>query len=250
MEEEGFYITLPCNASRVVYPENSISNYRTRLSRTINLKGLWEVALVQFDYPSSWYAFYQEDAAFIINCDQSLLKSEEEHYNAKEDINIHIDHNVKTIPVLRNTLKEGYYEDVPFLLREINASLPPRVYLGYDHIKNKVFLKAPQNVSLTFYGQLAIILGLKPGVSIETAKSLRENREDRGVTVVYAPFQADIRAGFYTCFVYTDIIEYQSVGDAYVPLLSTVHLDCEPNKSISVRYDKPHYVRVNKSSFH
>lgn len=36
---------------------------------------------------------------------------------------------------------------------------------------------------------------------------------------MYAPHQCDINGGFYTMYVYTDIIQYQTVGDSYVPLL-------------------------------
>lgn len=49
-------------------------------------------------------------------------------------------------------------------------------------------------------------------------------------------------------YIYTDIIEYQSVGDHHVPLLRCVHIDGENNMNVSIRYDRPHYVSVNKSS--
>jgi len=75
MAEEGFYVTLPCNASMNIYPDNKISNYRTRLARSINLKGLWEVALVEFEYPLTWYTFNEDDSVFIIVCDQRLLQN-------------------------------------------------------------------------------------------------------------------------------------------------------------------------------
>ncbi len=50
-------------------------------------------------------------------------------------------------------------------------------------------------------------------------------------------------------YIYTDIIEYQSVGDSYVPLLRTVHVEGASNDFVSVRFDKPHYAPVNKSNF-
>ncbi len=62
-----------------------------------------------------------------------------------------------------------------------------------------------------------------------------------------APHQADINGGFYTMYVYTDIIEYQSVGDSYVLLLRCVHIKKGDNDTVSVRYDKPHYASDNKS---
>ncbi len=49
--------------------------------------------------------------------------------------------NLKNISKVCNALKPGYYEDVLFLVREINTNLPPRVTIGYDHVKNRTFLK-------------------------------------------------------------------------------------------------------------
>lgn len=252
MSEAGFYVTLPCNASLYVYPDNTISSYRTMLSRTLNLKGEWEVGLIEFVYPISWYTFPEEDAAYIVTDGRNRLEDFEEqghgHHAVGEGIKISIDNDGQSISKLCNRLKTGYYEDIVFLIREINTTLPPGTTLGYDHVKNKVFLKAPPKISLTFFGRLAIILGLKPGAAIESAKKHDENYIGGVTPVTYAPHQADINGGFYTLYIYTDIIEYQSVGDSYVPLLRCVHIDGENNKIVSVRYDKPHYVPVNKAS--
>lgn len=252
MSEGGFYLTLPCNASLAVYPENTISSYRTMLARTINLKGQWEVGLIEFEYPISWYTFPEEDAAYIVTSGQNTSEDDEEQVSERhavgDGIKIQISNGSRPISKLCNTLRTGYYEDVLFLIREINATLPPRMTLGYDHVKNRVFLKAPPKTSLTFYGKLAVILGLKPGVAIESAEQVNEDYSDRVASVAYAPHQADINAGFYSLYIYTDIIEYQSVGDAYVPLLRCVHIDGENNKIVSVRYDKAHYVPINKTS--
>ncbi len=57
MDDRGFYVTLACNASLSVYPENRISSYTTRLAKTINLKGEWQVGLAEIEYPRSWYSF-------------------------------------------------------------------------------------------------------------------------------------------------------------------------------------------------
>lgn len=131
MSEGGFYITLPCNASMDVYPDNRISNYKTRLARSMNLKGQWEVGLIEFYYPISWYTFNEEDAAFIINTDPNILGYDERHYKEDSDVIIYIkEKNLQNVSKVCNTLKPGYYEDVLFLVREINANLPSKVTLG------------------------------------------------------------------------------------------------------------------------
>jgi hypothetical protein len=48
-------------------------------------------------------------------------------------------------------------------------------------------------------------------------------------------------------FVYCDIIDYQYVGDAYVPLLRNVVVENSFPKTAIAHYDNPHYVNINKS---
>lgn len=244
MAEGGFYVTLPCNASLATFPGNKISNYTTSLARTMNLKGEWEVGLIEFEYPTSWYTFNEEDAIFILD---NGIKHITDHPAAGKEIEIFINGDQKTSNVLYR-IKSGYYDDIVFLIREINANLPSGVSFGFDHVKNKVFLKGPPKTSLKFFGKLAIILGLKPGIAIETIPPTHDSHGIGHTSVMYAPHQADINGGFYTMYIYTDIIEYQSVGDYHVPLLRCVHIDGENNKIINIRYDRPHYVPVNKSS--
>ena len=53
--------------------------------------------------------------------------------------------------------------------------------------------------------------------------------------------------GFFTLFVYTDIIEHQVVGDHFVPLLRCVHISGEDKDVVTTNYNKVHYIRVSKS---
>ncbi len=88
---------LPCNASMNIYPDIRISNYKTRLARNINLKGPWEVGLIEFQYPNTWYTFYDEDATFIINTDPTILGYDEKYPKEVEGVIIYIkEKNLKT----------------------------------------------------------------------------------------------------------------------------------------------------------
>ena len=46
-DEQGFYITLPSESSRDVFPENNPSEYTVRLPRWIQLKGEWEIGTME-----------------------------------------------------------------------------------------------------------------------------------------------------------------------------------------------------------
>ena len=53
--ETEFYVTLPSNSSMEYFPDNKTSNFVTKLSRTLQLDGEWEVGLAEIDYPHTWY---------------------------------------------------------------------------------------------------------------------------------------------------------------------------------------------------
>ena len=48
--ESEFYVTLPSNSSMQYFPDSKTSNFVTKLSRTLQLDGEWEI-----DYPHAWY---------------------------------------------------------------------------------------------------------------------------------------------------------------------------------------------------
>ena len=47
---EGFYITLPNDSSTELFPENTPSEYTTKLPRWIHLNGEWEIGLHSIAY--------------------------------------------------------------------------------------------------------------------------------------------------------------------------------------------------------
>ena len=70
-----------------------------------------------------------------------------------------------------------------------------------------------------------------------------------GVPLRYhASHHVDMHAGFVSMFVYTDIIDYQAVGDSFVPLLRCVHISGHNNDVVTIIYDKPHYLTVSKAT--
>lgn len=54
MESEGFYVTLPSNASKE-FKDNTSSCYTMDLAKSIELTGEWIVGLCEFIYPHTWY---------------------------------------------------------------------------------------------------------------------------------------------------------------------------------------------------
>ena len=58
--ESEFYVTLPSNSSMQYFPDNKTSNFVTKLPRTLQLDGEWEVGLDEIVYPHIWYNIFEE----------------------------------------------------------------------------------------------------------------------------------------------------------------------------------------------
>ena len=240
MDDQGFYVTLPCNASSAVYPGNRISAYTTRIAKAIELKGQWEVGLAEIEYPRSWYNFNDEDGYFNLHTAPGPAN------NAAPTDSRPFKKDLSGFFVSRKLqISGGYYADIRAIIRSINRVLAPSAVLDHDELKNKVFLVARPNISVSFQGKLATILGMIPDDNLGRS-NYHEAADFTTSITTYAPHQSDINGGFYTLYVYTDIIQYQLVGDSYVPLLRCVHISGKSNDAVIASYDSPHYVSINK----
>lgn len=218
MEENGFFVTLPSNSSADVYPNNKISCYVTKLAKPIELEGPWEVALSEVQYPHTWYMLKDKEMGlFFID------------YTNNED--------EKKISTHAGHVGQNYYNTMEQLVKDINKYiknvLALDVKLEYNLLSSKIRMVTNKNYTFRTYGNLARILGL--------------GNNNLTCAEPEACYPADIHAGFYNMFVYTDIIQYQRVGDSFVPLLRCVHISGKQHEIVSITYDHPHYVPVNKS---
>ena len=60
-----FYITLPSDGSKGIFPSNVSANFKTRLATPISLVGEWDVALYEIHYKRLWNAINPIDAEII-----------------------------------------------------------------------------------------------------------------------------------------------------------------------------------------
>lgn len=220
-KKNGFYVTLPSNASAHVYPNNKIWHFRTKLARPIVLNEPYEVGLIEIQYPRVWASFPDTDATVFINDSKSG--------------------NVVTF-----TLSVGFYDSVTRILKEFNnrcmlSPVTSSINLQYNNITNRIHITGAGGTSLAFKGRLALILGFNPG---EVFTIPRESVYKKQVT---APHPADIYGGSYNIFIYSDIVDYQLVGDSHVPLLRCINVADESRVMPTLTYDKPHYTSLSKS---
>lgn len=210
MAASQFYATLPSTSSTRYFPNNKLSSYTTRLHTPLRLTGDWEVALVEVSYPRTWY-----------NVSGNTCKI---FYKGRRDT-----------AMQTTMIPPGYYDNVEDILHEVRSVIPEDVKRGITmYVKTqsrKCVITCSNGSQIQFNETLARMLGFE-----ESEKIFKDS---------YGTFPVDVHRGFYTFYVYSDIVSSQYVGDTLAPLLRTVEVDHTAVGGMVCRtYNSPHYVPV------
>ncbi|GBO09387.1 hypothetical protein AVEN_233331-1 [Araneus ventricosus] len=65
-------------------------------------------------------------------------------------------------------------------------------------------------------------------------------------TVVKSPLEPDLCAHYRVLFLYTEIVESQTVGDVFAPLLRIVNVTGSDGEMVYVQYDGPYYIPLSR----
>ena len=201
---DSFYVTLPSNSSMDTHPNNTLSHFFVNLPTPLSFEGDWEVALAEVTYPHRWLNVMEGN---LLAC-------------SAEDENMRF--HFHRVP-------EGYYPTVEELLRNFEPPIEHGGLVRMRHNKfiQKVIVKTNDRATLKFLGHLANLLGFDDGTVVRgTAKSKRV---------------VDVRP-FYSLFIYSNIVEYHTVGDTRAPLLRIINVDGQYGETVTKIYDSPHYM--------
>ena len=211
----SFYATLPSNSSKQDFPKNTMTHFITKLKNKINLDGTYEVAVVQVMFPKNWK--YREDAAillydFTVSSDKPVAEIKVEFFG------------YKTLTDLLSRLIQ--YIKLTTVVFEIEMS-----------VNNIIHMQIPSGCRIIFENGLNEVLGFDNNVF--------EGADD----VIY---KSDYKVSnnlntIYGLYIYTDIAEYQIVGDESAPLLCVTSTSGNTD-IIDKIYDSPHYVKVARNN--
>ena len=139
--ESEFYVTLPSNSSMQYFPDNKTSNFVTKLSRTPQLDGEWEVGLAEIVYPHTWYNIREGKNAVEIYAPDNLYL---------------------VFKTAEFSIQPGYYgkvQDVIDALYKAGVSNLTDVVLSYDDTSERVTVKCGRRVVVKLRGDIARIFG-------------------------------------------------------------------------------------------
>ena len=225
-----FYITLPSDGCKDIFPGNTAAHFKTRLATPISLVGEWDVALYEIHYKRLLHAINPSDAEIVYKMNPPSTPEEssmqratvylyQRYYSTIEEV-------VTSLNYIFNNLKTVQKLDrVPAF--------------EYNSRKRKIYIELQPGESLQFEPKLAAMLG----ITTNTVHGGNESRKYQGEDL----FNLD--ETIHTLYVYCDIIENMPVGREEAPLLRIVGVDPKQGEIVRKTYDNSMYIPVRIKKF-
>lgn len=240
MQRNEFYLTLPSNSSMKYFPDNKITKFTTQLPQHIKLNGDWEVALVEIQYPYSFYTinvhdnniYYKEKKIETVT--QVVLLDGMQIAPKKKNVKINLN---------KTHITPGNYMDIDEVLQALNENPALNKHVVFKHETTS------KHVSVEFKNENITSLQLSPKLSLQLGYGPYTDIYQKPLSCNPSNILLGIPSQL---FVYCDVIEPQLVGDVISQLLRIVHVNTQKfvygmNKMIS--YSPPHYIPVLRREF-
>ena len=225
-----FYITLPSDGSKDVFPRNTAAHFKTRLATPISLVGEWDVALYEIHYKRLWCVINPIDAEIVYEFKTPSTTEESSPHRASV------------------YLYQGYYSTIDEVITSLNyifnklktaQNLDRVPQFGYNSRQRKAHVDLQPGESLHFKPKLATMLGFTTNPIHCGNESFKYHGADL--------FNLD--ETIHTLYVYCDIVENMPVGSDEAPLLRIVGVDAKQGEIVRKTYDNPMYIPVRIKKF-
>lgn len=234
--EHQFQVTLPSNASLKTFPENKPHNYTTLLASPIDLDGTWEVALVDIQYPNNWNNFRDRTVVRMLvgktvgNNFQKLVKTftiDEQNFPTIEDLIFKFNTDSKKV------------------FGDLNAA---GIELYLNKAENRVCAENKlRDYTFAEFGTSPKTMMDIMGFQTSIIRPPAENK-DYHVTQMKTAERAPQFENVPSMYIYTDIIQYQMVGDVKAPLLGVLPVKGSMNEQVFWNFNPPYYIPINRNS--
>ena len=216
-----FTIHLVSSASMDIFPENTLANFKNFFNEEISLQGDWRVALSEIIFPSRINQ---------VNNTRIIKYSSEGNKNHQRSIpSGAVSKPYKGETVLINT---GSYENLEHLIKAIKTATGLTKFSHqYNKITGVLVLFFGKNEGITFPDEeIPSILGfegIKDGSGTHIGYKMIDSFDnlalgDGEAKAFVADYPFDLLAGKQLIFVYSNIIEYQHIGDTKAPLIRII----------------------------
>ena len=193
MSLDSFTIELVSNASSQLFPNNTLSSFTIFLPEQVNLYGQWEVAVSEISYPSMCQNVTEGKFMFY---DEKLSKTTEAYYLE---------------PRLYSSITD-IVEAMNTLIQEMNNHRETCITIKVSRVTQKVkmYMANEESSLAIFSSDLGHII--RGDVRNDSVILMRGKKP-------HEPSFADDIVRIHSLMIYTDIVEYNIVGDTNAPLL-------------------------------
>ena len=255
-DEDEFYLHLSSNTSTTLY-KNSPSNFRAELPLPKQLDGAWEVALAEIDFPFNWYNIGKSKLDFYYlyhapsisqngHMDNTIFYETLYHELVNERYS---NDRIGGVALVSLDIGPGYYPDMKTVCAYVHALLLETKAKDYVQVG---LTAEDKRLQIKFANGGALVIA-QNAAAVSYALGLASNDFINGQQVYYSPVESykqdsvsrlDLQTP--ALYVYTDIIDYQIVGDVLAPLLRTVPVKGDRGKAQHVEFLHRIWLAVNK----
>jgi hypothetical protein len=254
MSYTDFLVTLPSNSNMSTHPANEPANYTVRLSEPLNLDGEWEAALVSVQYTPTWLTFSKTQTILYLSTEEreNLLREGKRPDSPVADFvkfrELLGKHGLTKGQIIRQlsskfkvavaTLYAKYYESVVSLGQAICKAVNDVMYhdgismrYEYDYgSKRGHFICSGGEVVLLLEDSTTLgdLLGHRPDwipcdkCSGVGSSHQRVDPSPHYFTLFSTSDDEPKLSKVNSLWVYSNITQYQQVGDTKAPLLGIV----------------------------
>ena len=235
-----FYLTLPSNSSLNFYPSNTLTHYTTVLAQDVDLNGQWEVGLSEIQYPRSWQNIQKNNCWINVYCNETLqetLNVPHGQYDTPEQLIAGLNQLFTPAPppytATDSSQDTGH---IIVLTQPAQTQNQERsVVFNYHSVAQKVTIEVLEAYTIELSPTLQYILGMEEN-------SLNDGKH-QGSHVV------DVHQGFYSLYVYCNLIEPWLVGDTRASLLRIVPIEGHGHQMITKTYQHIQYLPLGQKHF-
>lgn len=233
---------------------NTLNHFRVQLPQRVALQGDWEVGLCEMMYPHTWFNIDHTEYVRIGWKDENdrngkprftwaLLTANQ--YNTADEIaaaltKAHAEGLNEAVRSEVISLERAMALTVAFQYNESNKRF--EITVGKPNLladENNVWMDEDDKSVIKFSPKLQYMLGFSDEVSFSVIS----------FPLLTGKYPVDLKGGFYSLYVYCDLISNQIVGNSLVPLLRTVTIEGGHEDTINAVFTSPHYIPLSKREF-
>ena len=269
-----FYIRLACHDSKLIFSENTCSNFDVKLPKEVQLDSNWKVSLTSIFFPKNIHNIY-------LSINEITIKAYSESRVPKPAIASKLDFDKTYF----SRIKPGYYESPGSLASAINLSLSETpIRLHFEENSKRFFFAVHSRdkdrkllFDIKLSKKLLGILGFDPTLF------LNDSEDDISLTFKYLTIYKNLHT--LTCdtfaslslssnpdpsnrflfpetpnlafsispwvFVYSNIVEPAIIGNSRVPILKIIPLNfSDPQRGHTVEFDNLEFSELSLFNFH